>query len=253
MRVSYSDIYLFDRCPFSLKKKKMKQWEQESTKEMLLGQYLHALLDSEEEGKKWIQNNADVVIGNKGKKNEAVKKDYTIAPFIVEALKGYDFVAQTIEGSEHEIKLIVDFETVTISGILDNFIINHEAKNVIISDWKSVGSFGDYYDGNTQTRVPWYFRYVSQLRLYAYLVKEYFGVYDYEFTLQIVGFSKTTEPNVQRVIFDVGDEEVPEVFTKLEYISKAMELEDDQLDFCGSCECCAKFRKVKMEDLRHEI
>jgi len=252
-RFSFSDLYTYDECVFQLAEKKAKRFVEPKSEAMIVGGYIHALLEGEKATSDYIVNNYDLMVGNKGKKNEGVKVAYQRAEEVALFVKCTD-VYKGYADAEKETKFAIDSgKGYVISGVVDVLKIDHENKKVEIADWKSVASFDESFNKETRTYDAWYDRAVEQLSLYAWAVKQMHpDASDYALEMKVVGFTKTFPYNMQ-IVEITGDMEslemstsVDVVLAKIDNMAYAINDETAQDYYCHACDCCAINKKFKV-------
>lgn len=169
------------------------EFEEPPNKDMLVGSYVHAALESDEAFKRFIEKNNSVIF----KKNGEKYADYELADKMIETLKNDKFVMFALEGEKEKIM------TAKIFGCewkMKVDVINHEGKRFV--DIKTTRNlferhWSDKYDGWVSFVEKW--DYILQMAIYRKIIEANTGEL---YTPYIVAVSKEKVPNKAIIHFD---------------------------------------------------
>jgi hypothetical protein len=259
-RFSFSDIRTADECLFRLKERKAGRYQEPVTEAMLTGRYAHVLLeDNNEKISDFINNNAKTMLGNIGKKNEAIKVAYSSIERVAAAVKNTE-IYESVKQNPKEQYLKADVsDSLEISGIIDVLKIDVTSKTIEIVDWKTATNFDDVWSKKYRTFEEWHENYINQIALYSWLVSKNFSekYSDYSVIGKIVGFTKKEPVNFQFVTIDLGKLKDVENLSRVQMVLSmianiSLSINDDTLEdyYCNACECCINsqhFKKIEVQ------
>lgn len=169
------------------------EFEEPPNKDMLVGSYVHAALESDEAFKRFIEKNNSVIF----KKNGEKYADYELADKMIETLKNDKFVMFALEGEKEQI-MTADLFGCEWKMKVD--VINHEGKR--FADIKTTRNlferhWSDKYDGWVSFVEKW--DYILQMAIYRKIIEANTGEL---YTPYIVAVSKEKVPNKAIIHFD---------------------------------------------------
>ncbi|KEF40150.1 PDDEXK-like domain of unknown function (DUF3799) [Schinkia azotoformans MEV2011] len=212
------------------------EWDEPPNNAMMVGSYVHAAFESNEEFTKFVEENNNSIF----KKNGSKYADYETADMMIETLKADPFALFAMEGEKEKIYTAhlwgTDWKIKVDS-------INHERKT--FSDLKTTSDlykryWSDKYNGWVSFVEIW--GYVLQMAVYRRVLQESLGN---NYTPYIVAVTKENPPNKAVIHFDESrfDFEYEYVEMKIERI---LEVKSGKVEpvRCGKCDYCRSTKKL---------
>lgn len=207
------------------------EYDKEQTTAMLVGSYLHAAFESQEEFDKVVEENESKIKTKAGKKRAEFKQ----ADVMIDTLKQDDFAMYMLDG-EKEVILTGELYGLPFKIKVDN--LNVERK--MFSDIKTTADlhkriysrfYGDY--------VNWVFGYgyVLQMLVYREIIAQNYGE---KFDPHIVAITKENPPN--KAIITIDESHFEPEYRHLEQMIENYK----QMDEPRRCERCEYCRQTKM-------
>ena len=207
-----------------------------SSNAMLVGSYVHAAFESDEEFNRFVEENNEAIF----KKNGSKYADFETADRMIETLKADPFTMFAMEGDKEQIftahlwgsnwKIKVDS-------------VNHNRKT--FSDLKTTQDlhkryWSDKYDGWVSFIEAW--DYVLQMAVYRRVLQESLG---FTYTPYIIAVTKENPPNKAVIHFDESrfNFEFEYVEMKMERI---LQMKNGQAEpvRCNKCDYCRGTKKL---------
>lgn len=212
------------------------EYEEPTSKAMLVGSYVHAAFEDDEAFNKFIEENNGIIFNTRGKKYA----DFETADRMIESLKSDPFAMFAMEGDKEQIftahlwgtewKIKVDS-------------INHERKT--FSDLKTTQDlhkryWSDKYDGWVSFVEAW--DYVLQMAIYRRVLQENFGA---TYTPYLVAVTKENPPNKAVIHFDESRFDFEYEYTEMK-MERILQVKNGQADpvRCNKCDYCRGTKKL---------
>lgn len=228
------------------------EWEdQRDNTALLVGNMLHSYFESPEAHKKFMDENADVMISKTGKTKGQLKSDFLVGQRMIERLEADKQFMECYVGQK-EVAVTGEIEGVEFKGKID--CLNVEKGYFVDikttkSDIDSMVWVQDEASGRN-IQVRWFeaWGYILQMAAYKKMLEEKYGK---KFTPIIYAVTKETTPDTRAIVFQSQE--------KLEYELSELSMLIKHLDDvkkgkewatpCGHCEYC----KTKALSQRVEV
>lgn len=243
--MSKSRLYNYMQCEAKQLAIDNEEWESETTKAMLIGNYIHSYFENQEAHEKFLEQNGDKILTKSGKPY----KDFQVADKVIKSLESDEYFLKNYHGESGENKkeLIVtgELEGMPFKGKIDtiNFTKGY------FMDLKTMQSLKDEkYSPKLGYKVPQMiyniFEYGYPLQMYIYneLLQQQ---YDMFFTPYIVAVSKQDFPDkellrIDQEILEIGRKEFSQYINRL----KALLSGKIEPNHCGKCDYCRENNKL---------
>lgn len=225
--------------------------EVDSKKEvaLVLGNFIHTYFESKEAHEEFKHVNRDKLIAKSGRNAGQVKKDFAIAPSMIEALET-DEQFQAIYVGEKEVPVTGVIGGVKFKGKID--CLNLEADYFVDIKTTAKGIDEEVWNADYKGKSRWFeaYGYVLQMAIYQELLKQTYGR---EFTPIIYAVTKEEFPDTRGIMFDGQEGKI-----NMEYLLTSMAEHMEHLEKVKNgkvapvpCQKCNYCRKTK-QTVRYE-
>lgn len=233
--MSVSQFKLFNECEAMAVAKLKGDYSPPSSNALLVGSYVHAAFESDEEFSSFIEENNGSIFKSRGGKYS----DFETADRMIEALKVDPFALFAMEGEKESIYTARLWGT---NWKIKVDSVNHSRR--IFSDLKTTQDlhkryWSDKYNGWVSFVEAW--DYVLQMTVYRRVLQENLG---HSYTPYIVAVTKETPPNKAVVHFDESRFEFECEYLEMK-MERVLEVKAGKVEpiRCNKCEYC---RSTKM-------
>lgn len=228
------------------------EWEdQRDNTALLVGNMVHSYFESPEAHKKFMDENADVMISKAGKTKGQLKADFLVGQRMIERLEADSQFMDYYVGQK-EVAVTGEIEGVEFKGKID--CLNVEKGYFVDikttkSDIDSMVWVQDEASGRN-IQVRWFeaLGYVLQMAAYKKMLEEKYGK---EFTPIIYAVTKEQTPDTRAIVFQTQEKlgyeltELSMIIQRLDKVKKG----EEKAKPCGHCEYC----KTKALSQRVEV
>lgn len=228
------------------------EWEdQRDNTALLVGNMVHSYFESPEAHKKFMDENADVMISKAGKTKGQLKADFLVGQRMIERLEADNQFMDYYVGQK-EVAVTGEIEGVEFKGKID--CLNVEKGYFVDikttkSDIDSMVWVQDEASGRN-IQVRWFeaWGYILQMAAYKKMLKEKYGK---EFTPIIYAVTKEETPDTRAIVFQSQeklDYELSELSMLIKHLDDVKKGKEEAKP-CGHCEYC----KTKALSQRVEV
>ena len=228
------------------------EWEdQRDNTALLVGNMVHSYFESPEAHKKFMDENADVMISKAGKTKGQLKADFLVGQRMIERLEADSQFMDYYVGQK-EVAVTGEIEGVEFKGKID--CLNVEKGYFVDikttkSDIDSMVWVQDEASGRN-IQVRWFeaWGYILQMAAYKKMLKEQYGK---EFTPVIYAVTKESTPDTRAIVFQSQeklDYELSELSMLIKHLDDVKKGKEEAKP-CGHCEYC----KTKALSQRVEV
>ena len=217
------------------------EWEdQRDNTALLVGNMVHSYFESPEAHKKFMDENADVMISKTGKTKGQLKSDFLVGQRMIERLEADKQFMEYYVGQK-EVAVTGEIEGVEFKGKID--CLNVEKGYFVDikttkSDIDSMVWVQDEASGRN-IQVRWFeaWGYILQMAAYKKMLEEEYGK---EFLPIIYAVTKEPYPDTRAIVFEsqkILDYELTKLSVLIQRLDKVKRGEEKAIP-CGRCEYC---------------
>lgn len=229
----------FDKCELAALAKINGSWKPTSNPEALLvGNYVHSALESDEAHEAFIKENESSILSHSGTGKGKPKKAYKQADQMIQALKNDEWFKDHYAPGKKEVIVTGELFGHQWKGKIDSLDLD----NGVFYDLKTTADFTKRWNEESRQREPFIYNghYELQMAVYQQLIKQTFGK-----TCEpvIVGITKQTPPDMQAFDFE-SDGAKAAMANALEVVKNKQDhfwnvlMGEEPPKACGHCDYC---------------
>lgn len=235
--MSVSQFKNFLECPARTMAELNGEFEKKPNEAMIIGSYVHAAFDSEEEFSKFIEDNNSIIFNSRGGKYAK----FAQADEMIDAVKKDKFASFAMTGDKEQIYtanwLGIDWKIKVDS-------INHQ--NMYFSDLKTCRDLTSrYYSEKYSDYVSFVEKwdYLMQMAVYRKIIELATGK---TYTPYIVAVTKESPPNKAVIHIDESRYEFEYEYVEVE-LERIIGIKNGEIEpnECGKCEYCRQNKKLE--------
>ena len=229
----------FDKCELAALAKINGSWKPTSNPEALLvGNYVHSALESDEAHEAFIKENESSILSHSGTSKGKPKKAYKQADQMIQALKSDEWFEDHYAPGKKEVIVTGELFGHQWKGKIDSLDLD----NGVFYDLKTTADFTKRWNEESRQREPFIYNghYELQMAVYQQLIKQTFGKMCEPV---IVGITKQTPPDMQAFDFE-SDGAKAAMANALEVVKKKQDhfwnvlMGEELPKACGHCDYC---------------
>lgn len=229
----------FDKCELAALAKITGSWKPTSNPEALLvGNYVHSALESDEAHEAFIKENESSILSRSGTSKGKPKKAYKQADQMIQALKNDEWFKDHYAPGKKEVIVTGELFGHQWKGKIDSLDLD----NGVFYDLKTTADFTKRWNEESRQREPFIFNghYELQMAVYQQLIKQTFGKMCEPV---IVGITKQTPPDMQAFDFE-SDGAKAAMANALEVVKNKQDhfwnvlMGEEPPKACGHCDYC---------------
>ena len=229
----------FDKCELAALAKITGSWKPTSNPEALLvGNYVHSALESDEAHEAFIKENESSILSHSGTSKGKPKKAYKQADQMIQALKNDEWFKDHYAPGKKEVIVTGELFGHQWKGKIDSLDLD----NGVFYDLKTTADFTKRWNEEIRQREPFIFNghYELQMAVYQQLIKQTFGKMCEPV---IVGITKQTPPDMQAFDFE-SDGAKAAMANALEVVKNKQDhfwnvlMGEEPPKACGHCDYC---------------
>ncbi|RXA58173.1 PD-(D/E)XK nuclease-like domain-containing protein [Limosilactobacillus mucosae] len=229
----------FDKCELAALAKINGSWKPTSNPEALLvGNYVHSALESDEAHEAFIKENESSILSHSGTSKGKPKKAYKQADQMIQALKSDEWFKDHYAPGEKEVIVTGELFGHQWKGKIDSLDLD----NGVFYDLKTTADFTKRWNEESRQREPFIYNghYELQMAVYQQLIKQTFGKMCEPV---IVGITKQTPPDMQAFDFE-SDGAKAAMANALEVVKNKQDhfwnvlMGEEAPKACGHCDYC---------------